>query len=45
VTDAWKLDQVPGATQGTVGGGDSSSGMTVSGGPGLGIDSGMGGLY
>ena len=44
VTDAWKLDQVPGATQGTVGG-DSSSGMTVSGGPGLGIDSGMGGLY
>jgi len=45
VTDAWKPDQVPGATQGTIGGGDSSSGMTASGGPGLGVDSGVGGLY
>ncbi len=45
VTDAWKPDQVPGATQGTIGGGDSSSGLTVSAGPGLGVDSGVGGLY
>ncbi len=45
VTDAWKPDQTPGATQGVIGGGDSSSGMTASGGPGLGIDSGVGGLY
>ncbi len=44
VTDAWKLDQVPGATQGVIGGGDSG-GLTASSGPGLGIDSGMGGLY
>ncbi len=45
ITDAWKLDQVPGATQGVIGGGDSSGVTTVSGGPGLGIDSGVGGLY
>ncbi len=45
ITDAWKPDQTPGATQGTIGGGDSSSGMTASGGPGVGVDSGVGGLY
>ena len=44
VTDAWKPDQVPGASQGTIGGGDAS-GLTASGGPGVGIDSGVGGLY
>ena len=43
VTDAWKSDQVPGATQGTIGGGGDASGMTASGGPGVGIDSGVGG--
>jgi len=46
VTDAWKPGQEPGASQGTIGGGEtSSSSVTVSGGPGLGIDSGVGGLY
>ncbi len=46
VTDAWKPGQEPGSTQGTIGGGEgSSSGVAVSGGPGLGIDSGVGGLY
>ena len=46
VTDAFKPDQVPGATQGTIGGNEGGEGLTVStGGPGLGIDSGMGGLY
>ena len=45
ITDAWKPDQIPGATQGTIGGGDNSSGMTASSGPGLGVDSGVGGLY
>ena len=46
VTDAWKPDQAPGATQPTIGGdGGGPGGMTASSGPGLGIDSGMGGLY
>ena len=45
VTDAWKPGQEPGGSQGTVGGGESSSGVAVSEGPGLGIDSGVGGLY
>ncbi|RZK81087.1 MAG: penicillin-binding protein, partial [Methylobacterium sp.] len=50
-TDAFKLDQQPGASQGTIGGGDVSSnsgGTEVSGGPsgpGYGVDSGVGGLY
>ena len=47
--DAFKPDQVPGASQGTIGGGDvpqpSSDGLTASSGPGLGVDSGSGGLY
>ena len=46
ITDAWKPDQTPGATQGTIGGNEGGDGLTVSnGGPGIGIDSGMGGLY
>jgi len=45
ITDAWKPGQDPGASQGTIGGGESASGVTVSENPGLGIDSGMGGLY
>ena len=45
VTDAWKPGQDPGASQGTIGGGDISSGVAVSENPGLGIDSGVGGLY
>jgi penicillin-binding protein 1A len=45
VTDAWKPGQEPGATQGVIGGGAGSSDMTVSQGSGVGIDSGMGGLY
>ncbi len=45
-TDAFKPGQDPGGTQGTVGGGEAPSGdMTASGGPGVGIDSGVGGLY
>ena len=50
-TDAFKPDQTPGASQGVIGGGDVSglaSGTEVSAvpsGPGVGIDSGMGGLY
>ena len=45
ITDAWKPGQEPGGSQGTIGGGEGSSGVTVSENPGLGIDSGMGGLY
>ena len=45
VTDAWKPGQEPGSSQGTIGGGESSSSVAVSENPGLGIDSGMGGLY
>ena len=38
--------QEPGASQGTIGGGEApAEGVTLSGGPGLGIDSGVGGLY
>ena len=47
-TDAFKPDQVPGASQGVVGGGVTSDATEVSaapGGPGVGIDSGVGGLY
>ena len=50
-TDAFKPDQQPGASQGTIGGGDvpSGGGTEVSGGPGagtgIGVDSGVGGLY
>ena len=48
-TDAFKPGQEPGASQATIGGGEaapSSDGVAVStGGPGVGIDSGMGGLY
>ncbi len=50
-TDAFKADQQPGASQGTIGGGGgggdvpSGDSTEVSGGPGVGIDSGVGGLY
>ncbi len=44
--DAFKPDQQPGVSQGTIGGGETSDDMAVSaGGPGVGIDSGVGGLY
>ena len=52
--DAFKLDQQPGASQGTIGGGDVSGGggdtevsggPGAGGGPGYGVDSGVGGLY
>jgi penicillin-binding protein 1A len=43
--DAFKPDQVPGASQGTIGGGETSPDDVASSGPGVGIDSGMGGLY
>lgn len=45
VTDAFKPGQEPGASQGTIGGGEAPDDMASSGGPGVGIDSGMGGLY
>jgi penicillin-binding protein 1A len=49
-TDAFKPDQVPGASGPTIGGGgggeDGTGGVTASsGGTGTGVDSGMGGLY
>ena len=46
-TDAFKPGQTPGDTQGTIGGGEGTTdGLTVSSsGPGLGVDSGTGGLY
>ena len=45
-TDAFKAGQEPGASQGVIGGGDApASGTEVSAGPGVGIDSGVGGLY
>ena len=46
-TDAFKPGQEPGASQGTIGGGEApAEGVSVSAGaPGVGIDSGMGGLY
>lgn len=45
--DAFKPDQQPGGSQGTIGGGEAvSDDLSVSArGPGVGIDSGMGGLY
>ncbi len=44
--DAFKTDQQPGGTQGTIGGGETPDDVAASaGGPGVGIDSGMGGLY
>jgi penicillin-binding protein 1A len=46
-TDAFKADQQPGASQGIIGGGDAPAGdgTEVSAGSGVGIDSGVGGLY
>ena len=46
-TDGFKTGQEPGSSQGTVGGGEASAdSMAVNaGGPGVGIDSGVGGLY
>jgi penicillin-binding protein 1A len=48
-TDAFKPDQVPGASGPTIGGGDGDGGTggvtASSGGTGTGVDSGMGGLY
>ena len=45
--DAFKPDQPPGGSQGTIGGGDAApdSVETTASGPGVGVDSGMGGLY
>ena len=46
VTDAFKPGQDPGGSQGTIGGGDAAPGdVAASGAPGVGVDSGMGGLY
>ena len=49
VTDAFKTDQDPNMNEPTIGTGSGSGGgqgLTVStGGPGVGVDSGMGGLY
>ncbi|MBV8911457.1 MAG: transglycosylase domain-containing protein, partial [Acetobacteraceae bacterium] len=47
-TDAFKSSQEPGGSQGTIGGGDAGGAGVVdseNGGPGVGIDSGVGGLY
>ena len=49
-TDAFKADQQPGASQGTIGGGDAPSGggsteVSAGSGSSVGIDSGVGGLY
>ncbi|GAC1346299.1 MAG: penicillin-binding protein 1A [Acetobacteraceae bacterium] len=48
-TDAFKPGQDPGGSAGTIGGGVENAGgglaETVSAGPGVGIDSGVGGLY
>ncbi len=44
--DAFKPDQQPGGSQGTIGGGDApADDVAASGGSGVGVDSGMGGLY
>ncbi len=46
VTDGFKLDQVPGATTGVIGTADNGLSVNTSApGSGVGIDSGMGGLY
>ena len=50
-TDAFKPGQTPGASEGVIGGGGGSGGeggltaSSESAGPGVGVDSGMGGLY
>lgn len=44
VTDAFKTDQKPGATQGVIGV-EPDSGLSVSSTAGVGVDSGTGGLY
>ena len=47
-TDAFKTGQEPGSSQGTVGGGETAPDGALAvnaGGPGVGIDSGVGGLY
>jgi hypothetical protein len=49
-TDAFKPDQVPGASNGTIGGGSGGGGKggdgsSVAVSSGVGVDSGMGGLY
>ena len=44
--DAFKPDQPPGGSQGTIGGGETADDMAATtAGPGVGIDSGVGGLY
>ena len=44
-TDAFKLDQTPGASGPTIGAPEPAAGDMASTGPGVGIDSGVGGLY
>ena len=44
VTDAFKTDQEPGSTQGVIGV-EQGTGLSVSSTAGVGVDSGMGGLY
>ncbi len=49
-TDAFKPGQEPGASQGVIGGGDAGGGARrgerrAAAAPGVGIDSGVGGLY
>ena len=44
VTDAFKTDQEPGSTQGVIGF-EGGTGLSVSSSSGVGVDSGMGGLY
>ena len=44
-TDAFKPGQEPGASQGVIGGGESDDIAVSTSGPGIGIDSGVGGLY
>lgn len=43
--DAWKPGQEPGASQGTIGGGEVATDSMSVAGPGVGVDSGVGGLY
>jgi penicillin-binding protein 1A len=44
--DAFKTGQEPGASQPTIGGGEApADGVALTSGPGIGIDSGVGGLY
>ena len=44
-TDAFKQGQEPGASDGVIGGGGVNEGVSLTGGSGIGIDSGVGGLY